>query len=724
MRNQRGAVSIFLLLLFLAIFFFHAVFIDYARVLVAMKQSEANLKQGTRSVMSAYDVVLKELYGLYGTTEKDQEAMLLELLQLNTPSKPVFFNVLDFEYDEESIEVAFERSLGEAAVFEQQILEEMKYKAPIDFTLKLIDKMSPISIALGEASSTLKALQDMQELYEEREQLLRDMLSKQQEAYERIHSDMYELMTTQETIYSQYSSYVSAVEEYNALLFSGFDPEDEEGRQDRLERLEYLRMERENYEQQGWEQLYQLQKELDEHEACLREALTDLEQARRKNKQMKQRVEEAQNDRPEAYEIVQRNGDQLDDGQHGYTEQISELKQSVEALIADTSFFEELEESIRNQQGLTEVLIEQVRSLEAVFSRITGAAVGEGEELGRVTSAIVQQIRSYQIQASALLTGQRSQVEQLHEEREKSWELEKQFKEQSKQTSSDVKGIIQRIKGLQGDKEQFEQVDQLFQEYLDQNQGVKHDLTVNELEESADKTAQSAMKSVDTLFSLLGETLLTLRNELYLNEYTLSRFNHVELQELKSAIFPEDAGESEESEVLKLDDLEVEYILYGFRDPVANVAAALTEILILRLALHSIDAFISCARTGHPFAVLACVVSTSFLKILEDLKALVNGEAIKLTQRVPILLTYQDHLHLFLFLHPSKNQLHRIQALIHHQTGKDLNTVYTYVSTQAEVSFRLWFLPGVLDAISYLGGIQGKVEKGRFYITKQAHFSY
>ncbi len=64
-RSERGAVSVYLILIIVPIFLFQAVLIDFARIKLAEKETESAVKAAARSVMSAYDTELQAM-GLYG----------------------------------------------------------------------------------------------------------------------------------------------------------------------------------------------------------------------------------------------------------------------------------------------------------------------------------------------------------------------------------------------------------------------------------------------------------------------------------------------------------------------------------------------------------------------------------------------------------------------------------------------------------------------------------
>ncbi|MBJ8192517.1 hypothetical protein JDS79_37860, partial [Bacillus cereus] len=82
----------------------------------------------------------------------------------------------------DSSSLQMERELGKYAIFNEQIREEMKYKAPVDFTFEVLEKLKPLSQNMKEASHTVDLLKRLQKLYDRREAKLDDMLEKQRKA--------------------------------------------------------------------------------------------------------------------------------------------------------------------------------------------------------------------------------------------------------------------------------------------------------------------------------------------------------------------------------------------------------------------------------------------------------------------------------------------------------------------------------------------------------------
>ncbi len=56
--------------------------------------------------------------------------------------------------------LSMERELGKYDIFNRQIQEDMKYRAPVDFTLEVINRFKPISDEMKEAAHTVDLLKN------------------------------------------------------------------------------------------------------------------------------------------------------------------------------------------------------------------------------------------------------------------------------------------------------------------------------------------------------------------------------------------------------------------------------------------------------------------------------------------------------------------------------------------------------------------------------------
>lgn len=168
-KNKKGSVSLFLLMILTAIFFFDAVLIDYARMMAAHLQTERALAAANRSILSNYDRELQEKYGIYGTNifkDANIETMLKDVVEHNITvpegSETDLLNTLledaAFKGNED---VAL--TLADRNVFTMQVLDDMKYKGPIEFSLAMLEPLSDMAQKLKSNSSETKAIDHMEQ---------------------------------------------------------------------------------------------------------------------------------------------------------------------------------------------------------------------------------------------------------------------------------------------------------------------------------------------------------------------------------------------------------------------------------------------------------------------------------------------------------------------------------------------------------------------------------
>lgn len=121
-------------------FLFHAVFIDFARVKLAERESEGAVKTAARSMLSYFDPEMQN-YGLFGFNlpAADSEQLFAKVLKENL-AVPGGFQYIDVRPEAKNPSITPVYSLANHTVFKRQVLEEMKYKAPIQFSLEIADK--------------------------------------------------------------------------------------------------------------------------------------------------------------------------------------------------------------------------------------------------------------------------------------------------------------------------------------------------------------------------------------------------------------------------------------------------------------------------------------------------------------------------------------------------------------------------------------------------------
>jgi hypothetical protein len=748
-RSERGSVSIYLIIIFVAIFLFNAVLIDYVRVMAANKQTENALKTGLRSVLSSYDTQLKEGYGLYGKGQEDGNAILLDVLEMNLDHSPGYFNLLDTQIEYDNVFLDFGHQLSYHPVFEQQILEEMKYKAPIQFSLEVVDRLKPLSLAMKEASAATKVLRDLKSLYEQREAHLIAVTTSQKNALYAIDENFRQGLDSNNPIVSQFGSYVSAFYEYQEAVDEENNQKDEEieNKEERIDFGIIIGLKKEiaastmnQYCQQSNESLDSFEAYLRQHELEINKALKEIEHAKVINKQMKDRIAESERE-GEQYNKVQQDrtsgNEMITSISQKDVDEIKGVRDSLqEKTIYNEEFFNETIDRLHSQQKEIEELVNSVKILKDQYSkskdldpsgdRDSSENQKKASDLHSAFQTVERQHAAYTNKASEIVHNQEKQMDTVQKGRNKS--LEEEYGEESNLGLDEIKQMLDNIKRLKSKADDYETVGGYVEEYVKINQEVLAQNTLSSTAESPEDAAHEAMLSMDKLFSNTADLLLNFRNNLYVNEYAFDKFTHIDpniLKEISSIQSFEDIEDK-----LDLSNQEIEYILYGLETPGENIGAAFAEIFAFRLAINTMEAFPECVGVGHPFAILLCVISKGLTHTMNDMRNLLNGMKIQLLKKVSVVsLSYKDHLRLFLLLHTNNNylssmQLSRMQSLIHFKSGKNLHEVPTYVQGSVTTSIQLWFLPGVMKALKYVGVVDGNIEGRRYKINKTAVMAY
>ena len=181
-KSTKGSVSIYLIVIIVPIFLFHAVLIDYARVKLAERESEMAVKTGLRSVLAGFDLDLQP-YGLYALDkEVEQENQLFgDMIKQNlTPQYPgKYLHLLDERLKDNTNSLKSIYTLANQTVFRQQVLEEMKYIAPLEYTLELVNKFKKpeITTQLKASKQFSENAEKLEDLLEQRNQALDDAWS-------------------------------------------------------------------------------------------------------------------------------------------------------------------------------------------------------------------------------------------------------------------------------------------------------------------------------------------------------------------------------------------------------------------------------------------------------------------------------------------------------------------------------------------------------------------
>ncbi|WP_238652507.1 hypothetical protein [Paenibacillus piscarius] len=728
----EGSVSIFLIMVLAFVFLFTSVLIDYARIAAVNVQEERLVRTAIRSVMSAYDIELRENYGLFAYGGGDGNQLLSKVLNDNLyeSGRVDAFNLLPLKIDASSL--SWSRPLGRYDIFRRQIIEEMKYKAPVDFALELAGKLKPLSAAMGEASRTTEILGDLQPLYDQREEALDLMLKKRKDAAEGAQKLGQLLMNPPaDYIPSLTLGTLSSSADIPAMYADYLDKYYEDYYRDPKSWPRYTTA-LSRYRNQTEDLTGRIPAALAEFEAgnrrLLDEAASALEEAKVLNLQMRSVLDQAaaeadgaESDPASRWDIPETAGELS-------SEPLKKLREQVEGLILPEAELDEMANHISGQRTAALSVDPLVSGLPALLITATGLNASYSVMSSGVLNAsrtVAGYIRDYGQQGSVIAV-EAAQIE----DRRAADSGRRRTEQQAKAKLGDAMKLLDQIRELgssaQEAMEQYRILRQYYRENVSFNEGAEQEAPAAEMEDNQYTAGKSSMKSMDGIYAAVGSVLEGARDRMYQTEYSAMYFRHFDLSALASIVSGSGEGAGAQlGEQLQPQAQELEYILYGFNNPAGNVAAAYGEIFGIRLAVRTMEGMIEKSGLGNPLAVLAAGLLYGIEQAVQDMILLCTKGEIPLSKYMTAQLTYRDFLRLFLLLHGAGDeQLARMLALIRLNTGSNPAEQYTYASAELTVGMPLWFLPGVVKLVDYSAGLSGDV-RGKFYFRQVgADFAY
>lgn len=685
-KDQRGSASIFFMIILSSIVTFQLVLVDFAMLYATKMRAQYAVDAAIRSVYAGYDSSL-QTYGLYGVDADSHQStsVFVDTLNKNLTADR-------WMQDETGIEhIAF---LSDRDVFRYQMLEEMKYRAPIEFTMSILDKW--------EDQSTMEDVEQSKQLSHKLRDI-EDVLEKRKYALNQ------------------------AADEWNLLM------------------INYVRKWHAQHAQVHEEIKSMAEKIKDQTKETIQASIARLETDIKKLKTKLEDLEEEMNDSDVEEEA------NSDDGQASSTNVQSERKEIEDKIDKKNDELEELEELLEIYIDFAALIGEHVAKItlrqELLQQRINTitqyledaqhwnrqAAEKAGEldedletmvflhddtdyarwlsEIGEVDARFT----GYQIQfdVAKLLSGSdflsiNSKLKELNDaflnaaergygkfsswyEQQKARDMQKE--EQENKLTNDAKGTIS--KGLEmaasctgDDTAAYAQLKDRFTRYSNEQEGANSSESTDW--DEPDETVFDAFDMIETLNALLLEG----RDRAYVNEYVLSKFNYRTMESSSTEL-----SAPHEHRLL---NQEAEYILYGWNDCHLNHGTAYGEMFLLRLAIRTVENLLSPERSalafGSPWLVFLWAISEGAIQAVQDMGKLLDGKAVEVSSRLPasIKMDYKDYLRLFMFLHGQESAMQaRIQALIDLNTGIDLRTRSVLTSANAVVSYDPIIIPTI-----------------------------
>ena len=192
--RSRGAVSVFLVIVLVPMLLASSLFVDASRVKLSESVMNSAADLALNTALTDYDTVLKDMYGLFATAQDTTELYnkLEEYYRSSIISAGVsedeadnvvkgvmqFFNSSEQKETSDLLNISLgsdfevkkrtDASLAHAAVLERQIVEFMKYRAPINTGLSFVTSIKSLSTL----SKQTELVEKRQEYYTEQQSVM------------------------------------------------------------------------------------------------------------------------------------------------------------------------------------------------------------------------------------------------------------------------------------------------------------------------------------------------------------------------------------------------------------------------------------------------------------------------------------------------------------------------------------------------------------------------
>ena len=166
-KKAQGAISIFLVIILVPMMTVSSLFVDAGRVRLAKGVAEAASDLALNTALTDYDTMLKDMYGLFATSQSvdelfpkledyyrtcitstgvdedeadDYAKLLMQHLGMLTEEEPTA-DLLNMQLADITVEKVEDADLSNAVLMKKQVVDFMKYRAPINTGLNFLSSL-------------------------------------------------------------------------------------------------------------------------------------------------------------------------------------------------------------------------------------------------------------------------------------------------------------------------------------------------------------------------------------------------------------------------------------------------------------------------------------------------------------------------------------------------------------------------------------------------------
>lgn len=697
--KENGAVSIYVIIVTLLLFLFNAVLIDFVRIMVAEYQVDQASKSAIRSSFSSFnkDVQNKGLFVVNEGAESPDQ-IFSEVFEKNlTVDEGSYYKFVDTRVEDTSFEMNDQRTFSNTEIVKHQILEDMKYTAPIEFGKIIVDGILPYTCTMMEAEIYVDISKDINDLIKDRDEEMNQAVTHLRNAHQDLESVEGKVNNNSSSTYPNVNNLNDAKKHFPEYL----EEEDGEFEQD-LRRL-----------------LTDIRSAAEDGTGDLEKARKAVRDAQTINNSIEKKINDTRKEVEDKYNNLS-TGDCSQDAMSQVENELDGLTEQINDYVIEDSFFttalEKTDDAMESVDWGTPGNSSSLRPY-VHYQIIHFDELLLGEDIA--FTPVMNKIQSHYSTALDDTKEARNYADDNYEETDTGDTGESGGLSDAFQALNTLKDLINKGNGFLEDTEKYRTLQGLVNDYGSASENSAGDLDMDDPEEGA----SDSFDMIGSLFHNLGEIATDMRDQAYINEYILTRFaSDDSLGIMEPSSYPDN---------FLFINREVEYILYGHHVTGANYINALLELTATRFAFNFVSAFTQPAikAVPHPLPKFLSATSWAFSETVKDIRNLTTGNEVQLLKIrgvKPFATDYKFYLRLFLFLHqdPNDERINRIQAVVDDKTGEDIIDAPTYATGKTEASIDLWFIPGVIDMLGTSGVLEGKVRNGRYYIEEQIDYSY
>lgn len=687
--KSKGAISIFLILITLSSIIFGGLFIDASRILVAERKTQNVLNSATRSVLAGYDETLVGEFGIFAIKKENQNSEFKRYLNVNMSENHYGINFID--YNIESFKVNSVRGLLTDEAINEQIMEYMKYKGPINITTGVIERFQ--RIFSRNAKDALNSVKDTQSLFDQAKDSLGELGSNLKRFAEREFKQLANDIKK------------AAAEDINESIVSAIDDFDKV-----LNQLEKTISDINNYEVKIQEADAEMEKfisgyndetnpddKIDIDYVNLESIFEDDENNIKD--QINEQIQNIEHNIKKLYEFNEYIAPPLVEKITSKEDEISQLEEEIEDILIKLKITSSERTSSNSNQNLNDALLDELEESQKELEKLKKELEELKKELDNKKNELLESLK---------------QLEEISEvEDPKAKDVEEKSNEFA--TTEKITEIFNEYKKL------FRSVDDnWFVSQTDVDDANKKIEPLGEKESFGIFNAISELNSLyeqfDKIINILEGGVTAIIKNVYQTEYIMDKFTFV-------------TSTTERDHYWKRG--EVEYIIFGHDSAIKNMSAGIASVFTIRFIINFIAEFVTNPSPEFISRVIASL-ALALIQSVNDMNTMLFGQGDKtglvpISKKFPkIQVSYSDHLRILLLL--SDKKLERIKDLMqinmiyinNEDEAYKLKNFDTSISAELTTSINLLFLP--MFGVDKMGF--DNFSDGRYYINKQVYMGY